>query len=226
MGRSMGRAVGRTRELDPAHRRDGFGVALLVLAVISAAGIWFGTGGPVGRWLTTAIGYVVGLRRRRAAGAARGGRRGADGGHGPRPDSRPRIAVGSLLLALGVLGLVHLIAGRPDEPARWSEGGGALGYLAATPLATGLTAWVAAPVLVLLSGYAFLVLTGDAGARGAEAGSGGCSAARSRTTSSRTARSRPPADRWTRSTDAEPAAAAPPVPAPAGLAGRRRLPRR
>jgi DNA segregation ATPase FtsK/SpoIIIE, S-DNA-T family len=158
VGRSMGRAVGRTRELDPAHRRDGFGVALLVLAVISAAGIWFGAGGPVGRALTAGIGYVVGLAAvvlpvlMAVAGVMLMVAT-------PRPDSRPRVAVGSLLLALGVLGLVHLAAGRPDEPARWSEGGGALGYLAATPLATGLTAWVAAPVLVLLSFYAFLVLT-------------------------------------------------------------------
>jgi S-DNA-T family DNA segregation ATPase FtsK/SpoIIIE len=78
----------------------------------------------------------------------------------PHPESRPRVAVGSLLLALGVLGLVHIVAGRPDEPAQWSQGGGAIGYVAATPLATGLTSWVAVPVLVLLSGYAFLVLTG------------------------------------------------------------------
>ncbi|HVH22377.1 MAG TPA: DNA translocase FtsK [Pseudonocardia sp.] len=158
MGRSVGRAVGRTRELDPAHRRDGFGVALLVLAVISAAGIWFGTGGPIGRGVTTAIGYVVGLGSvllpvlLAVVGVVLMVAT-------PRPDSRPRIAVGSLLLALGSLGLVHLVAGRPDEPARWLEGGGAIGYLAATPLATGLTAWVAAPVLVLLSAYAFLVLT-------------------------------------------------------------------
>ena len=158
VGRSMGRAVGRTRELDPAHRRDGIGVALLVLAVISAAGIWFGTGGPVGRALTTGIGYVVGLGAvvlpvlLAVAGVVLMVAT-------PRPDSRPRIAVGSLLLALGALGLVHLAAGRPDEPARWVEGGGAIGYLAATPLATGLTAWVAAPVLVLLAGYALLVLT-------------------------------------------------------------------
>ena len=145
MGRSMGRAVGRTRELDQAHRRDGFGVALLVLAVISAAGIWFGTGGPIGRGVTTAIGYVVGLGSvllpvlLAVVGVVLMVAT-------PRPDSRPRIAVGSLLLALGSLGLVHLVAGRPDEPARWLEGGGAIGYLAATPLATGLTAWVAAPV--------------------------------------------------------------------------------
>jgi S-DNA-T family DNA segregation ATPase FtsK/SpoIIIE len=78
----------------------------------------------------------------------------------PHPEARPRVAVGSLLLTLGVLGLVHLAAGRPDAPGLWVDGGGALGYLAATPLATGLTAWVAVPVLVLLSGYALLVLTG------------------------------------------------------------------
>ena len=224
MGRSMGRAVGRTRELDPAHRRDGFGVALLVLAVISAAGIWFGTGGPVGRGLTTAIGYVVGLGAvvlpvlLAVAGVVLMVAT-------PRPDSRPRIAVGSLLLALGVLGLVHLAAGRPDEPARWSEGGGALGYLAATPLATGLTAWVAAPVLVLLSGYAFLVLTATPVRAGAEPGPAAARPRGDGRTPSRTAERRPPAAAGPgHRRRAGPAA--PAVPAPAGLPGGRRLPRR
>ncbi|MHA6620930.1 DNA translocase FtsK [Pseudonocardia sp. DLS-67] len=158
-GRSLGRAVGRTRELDPAHRRDGLGVALLVLGVVAAAGIWWGAGGPVGHWLSGAVAAVVGLGAVVlpvivvVAGVLLMASR-------PHPESRPRIAVGSLLLALGVLGLVHIGAGRPDEPARWAEGGGAIGYVAATPLATGLTSWVAVPVLVLLSGYAFLVLTG------------------------------------------------------------------
>ena len=78
----------------------------------------------------------------------------------PHPESRPRIAVGSLLFVLGVLGLVHLVSGRPDDPTLWNRGGGAIGYLAATPLATGLTVWVAVPVLVLLAAFAFLVLTG------------------------------------------------------------------
>ncbi|MBN9099485.1 MAG: DUF87 domain-containing protein [Pseudonocardia sp.] len=158
LGRSAGRAMGRTRELDPAHRRDGIGVALLVFAVVGAAGIWWGAGGPVGRALSTAVGFVVGLGSGvlpvllAIAGVVMLAT-------APNPESRPRVTVGTLLLALGVLGLVHLIAGRPDQPSRWAEGGGAIGYVAATPLATGLTAWVAAPVLVLLSGYAFLVLT-------------------------------------------------------------------
>jgi S-DNA-T family DNA segregation ATPase FtsK/SpoIIIE len=159
IGRSFGRAVKRVGDLDPAHRRDGLGVVLLGLAVLSAAGIWWGAGGPVGRWLSAAVTYVIGLGAivlpvlLAAVGVVLMGTQ-------PHPESRPRVAVGSLLLTLGSLGLVHLIAGRPDEPARWSEGGGAFGYVAATPLATGLSPWVAAPVLVLISAYAFLVLTG------------------------------------------------------------------
>lgn len=159
LGRAVGRAVGRAREIEPAHRRDGLGVALLVLGVVAAAGIWWGAGGPVGSWLSGAVAAVVGLGAVVlpvlvvAVGVLLMATR-------PNPASRPRVAVGSLLLALGVLGLVHIAAGRPDDPAVWSQGGGAVGYVAATPLATGLTPWVAVPVLVLLSGYAFLVLTG------------------------------------------------------------------
>jgi S-DNA-T family DNA segregation ATPase FtsK/SpoIIIE len=158
MGKSFGKAVGRTRELDPAHRRDGLGVALLVLALVSAAGIWWGAGGPVGGWFSLGIGYVMG----RAAVVLPVVLVGAGVvlvATDANPDSRPRVAVGSLLLALGVLGLVQLASGSPGAPEEWPTGGGAIGYLAATPLATGLTPWVAVPVLVLLSFYAFLVLT-------------------------------------------------------------------
>ena len=34
LGRSTGRAMGRTRDIDSAHRRDGLGFTFLVLAVI------------------------------------------------------------------------------------------------------------------------------------------------------------------------------------------------
>ncbi|MDN5859316.1 MAG: DNA translocase FtsK [Pseudonocardia sp.] len=159
LGRAAGRAAGRVRELDPEHRRDGVGVILLVLAVISAAGIWWGAGGPVGRWLSAAVGYVVGLGAfvlpvlLAVLGIA-------VMITPPRPESRPRITVGSLLLTLGGLGIVHMATGRPDDPTRWLDGGGALGYVAATPLAEGLTGWVAVPVLVLLICYGLLVFTG------------------------------------------------------------------
>ncbi|GAY09386.1 DNA translocase FtsK [Pseudonocardia sp. N23] len=159
LGKSAGKAAGRTREIDPAHRRDGLGVGFIVLAVIAAAGIWWGAGGPVGRGFSAAVGAVFGtpgvllplllvvvgivLMTTEA-----------------HPESRPRVAVGTLLMVLGVLGLVHLFSGSPTEPGLWSGAGGGLGYLAGTPLASGLSPFVAVPVLVLLTGYGFLVLTG------------------------------------------------------------------
>ncbi len=158
LGRSAGRAAGRAGELDPAHRRDGLGVASIVLAVVSAAGVWWGAGGPIGHGLSVAVGSVFGVAGLLLPVVLLGV--GITLMVVPaRPAARPRIAVGSLLLTLGVLGLVHLFAGSPAEPGRWADAGGAIGYLAGTPLESGLTAWVAVPVLVLLSGYAFLVLT-------------------------------------------------------------------
>ena len=159
LGRAGGRAIGRTRDIDPAHRRDGLGFAFLVLAVIAAAGVWFSAGGAVGYWFTYGVGAVMGV-----AGVLLpvlllvvGLVLVTTPAH---PEARPRIVAGALLLALGVLGLVHLATGAPTEPRDWRAGGGALGYVAATPLATGLTVWVAVPVLVLLSAYALLLLTG------------------------------------------------------------------
>nr|WP_253778792.1 DNA translocase FtsK [Goodfellowiella coeruleoviolacea] len=155
----MARTVGRTKELDPAHRRDGVGLVLLALALVTAAGVWWRAGGPVGGWVEVAVRSTIGstavalpvvlftigvvLMRRE-----------------PNPAARPRFAVGGLLMVLGVLGALHLFAGLPVDNAERMHAGGAVGFLAGDFLAQGLTPWVAVPLLAMLVVYGLLVFTG------------------------------------------------------------------
>ncbi|MFC7340691.1 FtsK/SpoIIIE family DNA translocase [Saccharopolyspora griseoalba] len=152
------RAVGRP-ELDPAHRRDGLALIFLATAVIAAAGVWWKAGGPIGHWFDWALRSVIGigavvlpivlavtaviLMRTETT-----------------PDARPRVVLGTALLVLSALGVIHILAGAPLESEQWPVAGGALGFVAGGPLAHGLTGWVAAPVLVLIGLFGALVLTG------------------------------------------------------------------
>ncbi|WP_175455023.1 DNA translocase FtsK [Actinopolyspora saharensis] len=158
---SVLRTIGRTRELDPAHRRDGLALILIALAVVTAAGVWWHAGGPVGQWLDRLLRSVIGsaslvlplvllgvavlLMRTEH-----------------NPEARPRMVVGTALLLFAALGVLHIGTGAPREAAEWSEAAGFLGYVAGGPLAGGMTGVVAVAVLVLVSLFAVLLLTGTA----------------------------------------------------------------
>ncbi len=152
------RAVGRTRELEHGHRRDGVALGLVAVAVVIAAGVWMQAGGPVGAVVNTGVRTVVGsaawvlpvLIFAVAVTLMR---------TDPVPESRPRLVVGSLLLGVSALGVWHLAGGSPTEVAGMRRAGGGIGYAAAGPLTTGLTVWLAAPLLVLLGIFGVLVLT-------------------------------------------------------------------
>jgi S-DNA-T family DNA segregation ATPase FtsK/SpoIIIE len=155
----MARAIGRTKDIDSAHRRDGLAMALIAVAMVTAAGVWWRAGGPVGAWAQRALGgaigtadlalpvvlFIVGVVLMRTE---------------PRPETRPRIVVGSMLLTLGVLGVIHLTSGAPLDPQGQMRAAGAIGFLAGGPLAQGLTAWVAGLLLGLIAIYGLLLLTG------------------------------------------------------------------
>ncbi|WP_028932947.1 DNA translocase FtsK [Pseudonocardia spinosispora] len=153
------KVAGRTRELDPAHRRDGIAIVLLAIAVITAAGVWFGAGGPVGAAVQIGVTTVVGAAAYPLPVLLLG--------IGiflmctpSQPDVRPRMVLGGLLLVLGVLGLMHVLRHSPQDLIGWRDAGGALGYVAGAPLAIGLTGRVAAPVLALVALYGLLVVAG------------------------------------------------------------------
>jgi S-DNA-T family DNA segregation ATPase FtsK/SpoIIIE len=158
------RAVGngaRELKVEPAQRRDGLGLAVLALALIVAAAVWFAAGGPagrvVGRLLRSAIGVgAAWLPPLLAFLAWRLVRKPAD------PSARGRLVVGWAAIALGVLGIVHIAHGVPDSTSGASamrRAGGAVGYLASSPLASGLTPYVATPLLGLLAIFGMCVLT-------------------------------------------------------------------
>ncbi len=158
------RAVGsgaRELKLEPAARRDGLALTAFAFAVVTAAAVWWSAGGPAGRVVANLLRSVVGT------GAAwlppllillawRMVRHPAD------PGGRGRFIVGWLAIAFGVLGIVSIAHGVPDSTdgaSAMRRAGGDIGYLSSSPLSSGLTDYVAAPVLGLLAVFGICVLT-------------------------------------------------------------------
>jgi DNA segregation ATPase FtsK/SpoIIIE, S-DNA-T family len=157
------RAYGRhARDLDDAHRRDGLGLAFLAAAVLSAAVTWGHLGSGLGRLLghvirgsfgrgALAIPVLLGLLAWRLL------------RHPDRNSETARVVIGWSALLVGALGLVHVANGTPGPSAgapALRAAGGLIGFAVSAPLVAGLTAWVAVPVLALVTGFGVLVITG------------------------------------------------------------------
>jgi DNA segregation ATPase FtsK/SpoIIIE, S-DNA-T family len=158
----MFRAAGaRARDLDPAHRRDGAGLAILGGAIVVAGGVWWRLPGPIGvvivavvRGLFGSASLVVPVLL--AALAWRTLR------HPDRVSASGRIVIGWSALSLGVLGLLHVAHGSPAPSlgaTALRHAGGTVGFMVASPLESGLTVWLTVPLLVLLGGFGVLVVT-------------------------------------------------------------------
>ena len=156
---STARSVGRARELEPGHRRDGIALALLGLAVVVAASSWFDAARPVGEWIDTflrvLIGAAVVLVPIALAALGVGLMRSE-----PDPESRPRLILGSAMIVLPALGLWHLWSGSPQDPVGRQHAAGFFGFAIGGPLSDGLTAWIAAPLLLLGVLFGLLLVTG------------------------------------------------------------------
>ncbi len=161
---AVARGIGHgARDLEPEHRRDGVGLFVFALSVITAAAVWFQLGGPVmgavrvavtgcvGKvgWFVPLMLLVVGWRNLR------------DPVHnGPAG----RQVVGWSALALGLLGIVHVAEGNPQpvsgDAGPLREGGGAIGYVVSSLLLDLLrTPYVVVPLLLLLCVFGVLVIT-------------------------------------------------------------------
>ncbi|MGZ4447640.1 MAG: DNA translocase FtsK [Nocardioides sp.] len=158
------RGIGRTaRDLEPEHRRDGAGLALVGLSLVVAAAVWFqldapvmgftrtvvaGSVGKVGWFVPLALVYV-GWRTMR------------DPVHnGPVG----RQVVGWMAFAFGILGIVHIANGNPQpvlgDASDLQSAGGAVGFVVSSLLLDLLrTAYVVVPLLAMLSFFGVLIIT-------------------------------------------------------------------
>jgi S-DNA-T family DNA segregation ATPase FtsK/SpoIIIE len=156
------RAIGaKARDLDPAHRRDGAGLAALGAAFVVAGGIWWRLPGPIGTAIVAVVRGAVGSGATvvpvlLVALAWRTLR------HPERASASGRIVIGWGAVTLGVLGLLHVAHGSPDPSLGATairQAGGTIGFMVAAPLESGLTVWLTVPLLGLLGAFGVLVVT-------------------------------------------------------------------
>jgi DNA segregation ATPase FtsK/SpoIIIE, S-DNA-T family len=153
------RSIGRARDIDPGHRRDGIALVLLALAVVVAASSWFDAARPIGAWVDTVLRTFVGagvLALPLVLGAVAVMLMRTE----PNPEARPRLILGASMISLSLLGLRHLWSGSPGDPELRRRAAGFVGFAIGGPLSEGLTPWIAAPLLFIGALFGLLLLTG------------------------------------------------------------------
>ncbi|MDM4723128.1 DNA translocase FtsK [Micromonospora sp. WMMA1363] len=155
--RAAGRQAAAARDLDPEHRRDGAGLLVFGLALLSAVAIWFSGAGPVGERLADSVRLFLGaiaivVPVLLMIGAWRLMRQPAD----PEHRGRGLVGWGSMLIATAAM--LH-IGQDPVDPVQRDFAGGLVGAGVGSLLERAVTAWVAVPLLVLLLVFGLLVVT-------------------------------------------------------------------
>ena len=152
------------------HGHDVGGIVLILAGIVMGLGLYGDLAGPVGHGLAQAAGACVG----RAAyllppalvvlGALgmRGPRTDDDGNEIDDPARSVRPVVGSLLLLVAAVGLLHLTGGRPPfgSPLQsFIDAGGYLGAAVGVPLEKVIAVWGAALVCVAIGVIGVVILT-------------------------------------------------------------------
>lgn len=156
---TLARTVGRTRELEAEHRRDGLALGLIALAIVAAVGVWWRAAGPIGAGVEIATRTVLGAGAVTlplvlvvvAVALMRSE---------PHPETRPRMVIGTIMVVLSVLGMLHIFTALPDTNDGRMYAGGIIGAFSGGLLTMGVTTWVAVPILILALVFGILVFTG------------------------------------------------------------------
>ncbi|MEJ4100436.1 DNA translocase FtsK [Corynebacterium mastitidis] len=139
---------------------DGIGLSLIGVAVVLGASVWFDIAGPIGEFIARGVHAVIGagafvlpvglvaLAVALMMGACQ-----------PR-ETVARVSGGTALIAVAMLGLIHLLAGAPEHAAGRDAAGGVVGAYTGGVLAMGFSRYLAIPILALVIFYGALKVTG------------------------------------------------------------------
>ena len=159
LGNSIRFIFRSSKELDPAHQRDGVAFFIFILALISAAGVWFDLnnllGGGIYAFLFGGVGVLANAVPVLLIYFAYRLFKSAD-------DSGDigRISIGALLLIISTTSLAHIINGSTGTGATaMREGGGWIGYGISTGLVALVTSVLAIPILIIFLIFGVLVIT-------------------------------------------------------------------
>jgi len=152
------------------HGHDVAGIVLILVGIVTGLGLYGDLAGPVGRGLAQAAGACVGKASYLVPPALvllgalwmRGPRLDDEGFEIDDPARSVRPVVGSLLLLVAAVGLLHLTGGRPqfgDPLPGFINGGGYLGAAIGVPLEKVIAVWGAGLVCVAIGVIAVVILT-------------------------------------------------------------------
>jgi len=148
-----------SKELDPAHQRDGIAFFIFILALVFSAGIWFELDNFLGKstyaFLFGAVGQLAYLLPLIFVYFAyrifKSPDESADTG---------RITIGTLLLLISITALIHIMNGSIGTGATAiQEGGGWIGYGVSTSLIAAVTEVLAIPILFIVLLFGLLIIT-------------------------------------------------------------------
>ncbi|WP_297586420.1 DNA translocase FtsK [uncultured Corynebacterium sp.] len=143
-----------------AEHADAWGLLLIGLAAVIGASVWLDIAGPIGELIAKATHWVIGagalilpvllvgvaialMLNVRAPG-----------------EVRTRVTIGLSIIAVAMLGLVHVFAGNPSDWETRRIAGGIIGAYTGGVLAAGFSSYVAVPLLALVIVYGALKTTG------------------------------------------------------------------
>ena len=139
---------------------DSVGLALIALAVVLGASVWFEVAGPIGSAIATMTYLLMGAGALILPIALVVLAVALMLGYQPHPQNRMRIIGGSALIIAAMLGLLQIMAGNPEAWSDRMQAGGVIGFVIGGPLAAGFTEYLAIPLLLLLIVFGALQATG------------------------------------------------------------------